>query len=159
MKGFWGQSEYEIAMLKEDGYCTADRAMTNRRGEITLLGPMEETLNIRGHKVNLAEVEAVLRRHLRVAECAVVALLDATGGFETENPRLCGADGQGRPADRARAQGLLPEFPALLQAARAHSSSAGASQIRGRPNCEGVTQSGRAGRGEQGIGKAGERSS
>jgi excisionase family DNA binding protein len=84
MKGFWGQSEHEMASLKADGYCTADRAMTNQRGEITLLGPVEETLNIRGHKVILAEVEAVLRRHIRVAECAVVALLDATGGFEAK---------------------------------------------------------------------------
>jgi long-chain acyl-CoA synthetase len=84
MKGFWGQSEHQMRMLKMDGYRTGDRAMTDKRGGVTLLGRKEETLHIGGHKVNPAEVEAVLRRHLRVAECAVVGLLDPAGGFETK---------------------------------------------------------------------------
>lgn len=84
MKGFWGQSEHEMRMFNMEGYCSGDRAIADQRGEVTLLGRMEETLHIRGHQVNRAEVEAVLRRHLRVAECAVVGLLDASGGFETK---------------------------------------------------------------------------
>jgi acyl-coenzyme A synthetase/AMP-(fatty) acid ligase len=84
MQGFWGQSEHEMAMLKKDGYCSGDRAMTDQRGEVTLLGRGEETLNIRGQKINPAEVEAVLRRHTGVAECAVLGLLDAAGGFATK---------------------------------------------------------------------------
>ena len=84
MKGFWGQSEAEMALLKMDGYCSGDRAMTDLNSEVTLLGREEETLHIRGHKVSPAEVEAVLRRHVMVAECAVTGLLDAAGGFETK---------------------------------------------------------------------------
>jgi len=84
MKGFWGQSEAEMGLLKLDGYCSGDRGMSGPGGEVTLLGREEETLDIRGHKVNPAEVEAVLRRHVMVAECAVAGLLDAAGGFETK---------------------------------------------------------------------------
>jgi acyl-CoA synthetase (AMP-forming)/AMP-acid ligase II len=84
MKGFWGQSEHQMRMLKMDGYLTGDRAMTGRHGGVTLLGRKEETLNIGGHKVNPAEIEAVLRRHPRVAECAVVGVMDPAGGFETK---------------------------------------------------------------------------
>ena len=65
-----------------EGYCLGNRAMTTQQGEVTMLGRVEETLNIRGHKVSPSEVEAVLRRHVRVADCAVVGLLDAAGGFE-----------------------------------------------------------------------------
>ncbi len=84
MKGFWGQSEHQMSILKTDGYCTGDRAMAGQRGGVALLGRKPETLTIGGHKVNPAEVEAVLRRHLRVAECAVVGLMDAAGGFATK---------------------------------------------------------------------------
>ena len=84
MKGFWGQSETEMAALKMDGYCSGDRAMKDKLGEVTLLGGAEETLQVRGHKVNLAEVEAVLRRHGMVADCAVAGLLGAAGSFEIE---------------------------------------------------------------------------
>jgi acyl-CoA synthetase (AMP-forming)/AMP-acid ligase II len=82
MKGFWGQSDDEMALLKTEGYCSGDRARAERSGEVTLLGRTEETLHIRGHEVNPAEVEAVLRRHVMVAECAVTGMLDAAGGFE-----------------------------------------------------------------------------
>jgi excisionase family DNA binding protein len=82
MKGFWGQSEHQTALHFLGGYCNGCRAATDKRGEVILLGRMEETLNIRGHKINPAEVEAVLRRHASVAECAVVGLLDGAGGFE-----------------------------------------------------------------------------
>jgi long-chain acyl-CoA synthetase len=84
MKGFWGQSSHQFAMLVVNGYCTGERATTDKRGEIVLLGRKEETLNTRGHNINPADIEAVLQRHAHVAECAVVGLLDATGGFETK---------------------------------------------------------------------------
>ena len=82
MKGFWGQSEHKMRMLQLDGYDTGESGMADERGAVTLLGCKEEMLNIGGHEVNPAEVETVLRRHLRVAECAVVGLMDADGGFK-----------------------------------------------------------------------------
>ena len=84
MRGFWGQSEHKIALFRHDGYCTGDRAVADKNGEVSLLGRKEEALHIRGRKINPAAVEAVLRRHAGVAECAVVGLLDAAGGFETK---------------------------------------------------------------------------
>jgi acyl-coenzyme A synthetase/AMP-(fatty) acid ligase len=81
--GSWGQSEHEMALLIMDGYFSGDRAVAGKPGGVTLLGRTQEMLNIRGRKVNPAEIEAVLRRHDGVAECAVTGLLDAAGGFET----------------------------------------------------------------------------
>jgi excisionase family DNA binding protein len=83
MKGFWGQSEHEMAMLNLHGYCNGDWAVADEHGGVTLLERTEETLQIRGQKVNPAEIEAVLRRHDGVAECAVTGLLEANGKLET----------------------------------------------------------------------------
>jgi long-chain acyl-CoA synthetase len=80
---FWGQSDHEMAMLIMDGYCSGGRAIAGKPGRVTLLGHGQEMLRIRGRIVNPAEIEAVLRRHVGVAECAVTGLLDAAGGFET----------------------------------------------------------------------------
>ncbi|MGA2543284.1 MAG: AMP-binding protein [Verrucomicrobiota bacterium] len=83
MKGFWGQSEHQMRTLQTDGCCTGDRAMSDQHGAVTLLGRQAERLEIGGHSVNPTEIEAVLRRHPRVAECAVVGLMDA-GDFQTK---------------------------------------------------------------------------
>jgi long-chain acyl-CoA synthetase len=83
MKGFWGQSDHEMAMLNLHGYCNGDRAVADERGGVTLLEQTDETLQIRGQKINPAEIEAVLRRHSGVAECAVTGLLEANGKLET----------------------------------------------------------------------------
>jgi long-chain acyl-CoA synthetase len=82
MKGFWGQSDFEMALLKADGYYSEDSAVSDKRGGVTLLGRAGDTTTILGREVSLNEIEAVLRRHAGVAECAVAGLLDTTGGFE-----------------------------------------------------------------------------
>ena len=83
MKGFSGQSEHEMAMLKLHGYCSGDRAVADEHGGVASLERTEETLQIRSEKVNPAEIEAVLRRHSGVAECAVTGMLEANGKLET----------------------------------------------------------------------------
>jgi len=83
MKGFWGQSEYEMAALGMNGYSSGERAMTDKSGGVILLGRAEETLDIRGRKVNPAVIEDVLRRHAGVAECAVTGLLGVNGSPDT----------------------------------------------------------------------------
>jgi len=121
MKGFSGQSEHQLALLIQDGYCTADRAAADKHGEVTLLGRMEETLNIRGHKINPAEVEAVLRRHRSVAECAVVGLLDAAEGFETKLHAFVAPTSQGSMLTERDLKAYCRAFlPAAKVPARIH---------------------------------------
>jgi acyl-coenzyme A synthetase/AMP-(fatty) acid ligase len=84
MKGYWGQSEKDIAALKAEGFRTGDMGMIDERGDVALLGRRDEMLKVGGHKVNPAEVEAVLRRHAAVSECAVIGLADPNGVFETK---------------------------------------------------------------------------
>jgi long-chain acyl-CoA synthetase len=83
MKGYWGQSEAEMASLKEKGFRTGDMGMIDEQGDIALIGRKDEMLKVGGHKVNPAEIEAVLRRHAGVAECAVIGMADPNGVFET----------------------------------------------------------------------------
>ncbi len=49
-----------------------------------LLGRRDDMLKVGGHKVNPAEVEAVLKRHPGVSECAVIGMADPNGVFETK---------------------------------------------------------------------------
>lgn len=56
--------------------------MTNQRGETTLLGRAEEPLLLRERQDDSAGAEAVLRQHIRVAECAVVGLLEEEGALK-----------------------------------------------------------------------------
>jgi excisionase family DNA binding protein len=84
MKGYWGQSEKDIAALKAEGFRTGDMGMIDERGDVALLGRRDDMLKVGGHKVNPAEVEAVLRRHAAVSECAVIGLADPNGVFETK---------------------------------------------------------------------------
>jgi long-chain acyl-CoA synthetase len=83
MKGFWGQSDHEMKVLNLRGYCSGRMAVADRDGAMRLLEQTGETFEIAGRKVNPAEIEAVLRRHSGVAECAVTGLLQANGKFET----------------------------------------------------------------------------
>jgi acyl-CoA synthetase (AMP-forming)/AMP-acid ligase II len=38
MKGLWGQSNHQNALLAQAGYCTGDKGTADERGEVTLLG-------------------------------------------------------------------------------------------------------------------------
>lgn len=55
-------------------YRTGDRGRITARGDIEFLGREDHQVKIRGHRVELAEVEAAIRRHPSVRECAVAAL-------------------------------------------------------------------------------------
>jgi excisionase family DNA binding protein len=79
MTGLWGQSEYAMRSFKQDGYRLGIKASLDQSGAISFAGPTEETLEIRGRKINLTEIESVLRRHIRVIECAVIGVAELTG--------------------------------------------------------------------------------
>ena len=60
-------------------YATGDRARWREGGVLELLGRRDGQVKVRGFRVELAEVEAALRRHPGVREAVVVAREDATG--------------------------------------------------------------------------------
>lgn len=53
-------------------YRTGDRVRYTVEGEIEFLGRVDNQVKVRGHRVELGEIEAVLARHHAVRECAVV---------------------------------------------------------------------------------------
>jgi amino acid adenylation domain-containing protein len=60
-------------------YATGDRARWRERGVLDLLGRRDGQMKIRGLRVELAEIEAVLARHPNVSQTAVVVYIDPVG--------------------------------------------------------------------------------
>ena len=82
MTGFWGQSDFAMRSVREEGYRLREKAVADQQGAISFAQPAAEKLEIRGCKIDLSEIETVLRRHIRVAECAVVGVGGVAGGFK-----------------------------------------------------------------------------
>ncbi|MFI5958875.1 AMP-binding protein [Cryptosporangium sp. NPDC051539] len=60
-------------------YRTGDLGRYNPDGSVTLAGRLDHQVKIRGHRVELGEVEAVLRAHPEVVDAVVAAGTDASG--------------------------------------------------------------------------------
>jgi amino acid adenylation domain-containing protein len=91
-------------------YRTGDLARYRRDGNLEYLGRVDRQVKLRGHRIELSEIESVARRHPEVQECVVV--VHERGG---ENRLLayftCRAGSQLLPDDlRAYARSRLPEF-------------------------------------------------
>ncbi|HEU4872135.1 MAG TPA: amino acid adenylation domain-containing protein [Pyrinomonadaceae bacterium] len=52
-------------------YCTGDRARYLPDGNIEFLGRVDQQIKLRGHRIEPAEIEAVMAEHAGVRECAV----------------------------------------------------------------------------------------
>ncbi len=88
-------------------YRTGDRMRWNAEGRLEFLGRLDAQVKIRGFRVEPGEIEAVLRRHPDVADCAVVPREDAPGELRMVAYVAGGADPD---ALRAHLRAALPEY-------------------------------------------------
>ncbi len=79
IRGVWGDSQrFEKSYfgdVKKDGkavYFTGDGANYDKNGYITITGRVDDVINVSGHRMGTAEVEAAIKKHPNVAEVAVV---------------------------------------------------------------------------------------
>ena len=79
IRGIWGDEErfkqsYFGDVTKEGKpvYFTGDGAMYDEDGYITITGRTDDVINVSGHRMGTAEVEAAINKHEGVAEVAVV---------------------------------------------------------------------------------------
>jgi acetyl-CoA synthetase len=79
IRGIWGDPERFVKSyfgdVKKDGqpvYFTGDGAIYDEEGYITITGRTDDVINVSGHRMGTAEVEAACKKHPNVAEVAVV---------------------------------------------------------------------------------------
>jgi acetyl-CoA synthetase len=79
IRGIWGDPERFVKSyfgdVKKDGqpvYFTGDGAIYDEDGYITITGRTDDVINVSGHRMGTAEVEAACKKHPSVAEVAVV---------------------------------------------------------------------------------------
>ena len=79
IRGVWGDDERFVKSyfgdVKKDGkpvYFTGDGANYDEDGYITITGRTDDVINVSGHRMGTAEVEAAINKHTNVAEVAVV---------------------------------------------------------------------------------------
>ncbi|MBU6399474.1 MAG: LLM class flavin-dependent oxidoreductase [Verrucomicrobia bacterium] len=92
-------------------YRTGDLARYRNDGSLQFLGRMDHQVKIRGHRVELAEIESVLGQHASVRQCAVVVRED-TPGTQRLIAYVVPRPGALRDAKMLRAflQASLPEY-------------------------------------------------
>jgi acetyl-CoA synthetase len=79
IRGVWGDPERFVKSyfgdVKKEGkavYFTGDGANYDEDGYITITGRTDDVINVSGHRMGTAEVEAACKKHPNVAEVAVV---------------------------------------------------------------------------------------
>ncbi|MGH3693330.1 MAG: amino acid adenylation domain-containing protein [Pseudonocardiaceae bacterium] len=90
-------------------YVTGDLAFQHPGGVFEFVGRADQQLKIRGHLVEPSDVEAALRQHSAIAECAVDVLVTTDGEHQLAVWYTITADCPQRDL-RAHLAGLLPSF-------------------------------------------------
>lgn len=92
-------------------YRTGDLGRWRRDGELEFLGRGDDQMKVRGHRVEPAEVEAVLSRHPDVEQVAVTAHTDRNGDRLLAAYVVPSHSGDVHTADlRSHVAGLLPSY-------------------------------------------------
>ena len=69
---YWGQFG--------DKYFAGDGAKRDKDGDVSILGRVDDVMNVSGHRLSTPEIESALVSHPSVAEAAVVGAKDETTG-------------------------------------------------------------------------------
>ncbi|MEK7403889.1 MAG: acetate--CoA ligase [Acidobacteriota bacterium] len=86
LRTLWGDPErYEMQYWRrvpvtEGVYFTGDAARVDADGYFTILGRVDDVMNVSGHRISTMELESALVRHPAVAEAAVVGKPDEITG-------------------------------------------------------------------------------
>jgi len=87
IRTIWGDPErFEKSYFgdaKKDGkpvYFSGDGATIDEEGYITITGRVDDVINVSGHRMGTAEIEAAIKKHPHVAEVAVVGKPDEIKG-------------------------------------------------------------------------------
>lgn len=84
LRGLWGDPDrYKDTYWSRFGdkyYFAGDGAKYDDKGNIWLLGRVDDVMNVSGHRLSTAEIESALVSHPSVAEAAVVGAADDTTG-------------------------------------------------------------------------------
>jgi acetyl-CoA synthetase len=70
----------EVTKNGKPVYFSGDGAFKDAYGYITITGRMDDVINVAGHRLGTAEIEAVVAEHPNVAECAIVSRHDDIKG-------------------------------------------------------------------------------
>ena len=82
--GFLGMPEKTLEAWRDLWFHTGDAMRRDNEGWYYFVDRLKDTLRRRGENISSFEVEAALRRHPSVTECAVVAVPATDGGGEDE---------------------------------------------------------------------------
>ncbi len=111
-RGYRGRPDWTAERFVPDPFATTPGARLYRTGDVVrrrldgaleFLGRNDAQVKVRGHRIELGEVEAALLRHPSVREAAVIAREDALVGFVV----LRGDDGE---ALRTQLRASLPDY-------------------------------------------------
>ncbi|MFC8527878.1 amino acid adenylation domain-containing protein [Nocardia sp. NPDC057227] len=93
-------------------YRTGDLARRNLAGEIEFVGRADDQVKVRGHRIELGEVQAAIAAHPAVGHCAVVAVSDPARGTTLAAYLVPAGSGLVLEPEqvRARAAVSLPEY-------------------------------------------------
>jgi acetyl-CoA synthetase len=83
LRGIYGDRERYVKQYWEkwpNRYFTSDGAKRDAEGYYTLLGRVDDVLNVAGHRIGTMEIESALVDHPHVAEAAVVGCTDDVKG-------------------------------------------------------------------------------
>jgi fatty-acyl-CoA synthase len=81
MTGYWGKPDATAAVLSPDGWLrTGDVAIVDEDGFLYIRDRIKDVIISGGENIYPAEVEDVLHRHPKVADCAVIGLPDDKWG-------------------------------------------------------------------------------
>ena len=76
------QAGYERGYLSRypGHYLTGDGGFFDEDGYLSIMGRVDDVINVAGHRLSTGEMEEILASHKDVAECAVVGVADALKG-------------------------------------------------------------------------------